>query len=72
MNLNPKFQVQNQDFAFYPPRLHPVPKMDEVFFGNPLGSKMTWEPIRIDFSLLGVFRGQFERKMNIKLKIFKY
>ena len=21
MNLNPKFQVQNQDFAFYPPRL---------------------------------------------------
>ena len=32
---------------------------------------MTWEPIRIDFSLLGVFRGQFERKMNIKLKIFK-
>ena len=32
---------------------------------------MTWEPIRIDFSLLGVFRGQFVRKMNIKLKIFK-
>ena len=22
MNLNPKFQVQNQDFAFYPPRLY--------------------------------------------------
>ena len=33
---------------------------------------MTWEPIRIDFSLLGVFRGQFERKRNIKLKIFKF
>ena len=35
--------------------------MGEVFFGDPLGSKMTWEPIRIDFSLLGVFRGQFVR-----------
>ena len=33
---------------------------------------MTWEPIRIDFSLLGVFRGQCERKRKIKLKIFKF
>ena len=33
---------------------------------------MTWEPIRIDFSLLGVFRGQFERRRNIKLKILKF
>ena len=43
----------------------PVPKNELIFFADPWGPKTKKEPVRIDFSLLGVFWGQSVKK-NLK------
>ena len=45
---------------------HPVQKMDEIFFGDSLGSKTSKEPFVIDFKLFG----EATLKKNGKIVIF--
>ena len=40
----------------------PGPKNEINFFGDPCAPKTTREPVRVDFSLLGVFWGQSVKK----------
>ena len=45
---------------------HPVPEMDEIFFGESLGSKTSQEPFGIDLKLFG----EATLKKNGKIVIF--
>ena len=49
----------------------PNPKNGPNFFGDPWGPKTTREPIRIDFSLLGIFWGQSIKKKQPKMDDFQ-
>ena len=47
----------------------PVPKNELIFFADPWGPKTKKEPVRIDFSFLGVFWGQSVKKKP-KIDVF--
>ena len=64
MNLNPKFQVQNQDFAFYPPRL--AMKYVYSFFSNAYDVLYSYSK-----TILNVYNNKKIKEMIMKEKLFK-